>query len=381
MTSLSESFLTLLSVVDSRSSLPSILVGASGVGKSSLLNALLPGLQIRTNALTMTGQGKHTTTAACLYQLETGGNIVDTPGAQSHLPPVMMPDRVQATFPEIENASQYCRLQTRCTHTFEASLILAIVSQFPVRTSSSSYLSSCYLQYSCLPPFQLGCAVKEAAGMVHEEHPLTMYEIFRDQGMRTRRVKAFYESIERGDYRTLKFAENFDPVTRYGIRISRTLFPEDGRFFEEHGEGGLQRDEDLESSLLALEEEGDQDIEPEDLELPGAVAPERIATRKSTVARPDYKQTLGALKAATARSERARATAGELPGEGVNMFDLDTMPFQRRRPQDGRSFLPANHTVFVPPSRLESYQRLRELMVNSASQKPLKKQTLNKVRV
>lgn len=59
----------------------SILVGQSGVGKSSLINQLLPDLKIQTGALsTSTGKGTHTTTSTMLYQLTDGGFLIDSPG-------------------------------------------------------------------------------------------------------------------------------------------------------------------------------------------------------------------------------------------------------------------------------------------------------------
>lgn len=59
----------------------SILVGQSGVGKSSLINRLLPGVELPTRKLsTATGKGRHTTTATTLYHLSGGGEVVDSPG-------------------------------------------------------------------------------------------------------------------------------------------------------------------------------------------------------------------------------------------------------------------------------------------------------------
>ena len=65
-------------VLESRTS---ILVGQSGVGKSSLANALLPDLDLQTGALSrVTGKGTHTTTTTVMYRLPCGGRLIDSPG-------------------------------------------------------------------------------------------------------------------------------------------------------------------------------------------------------------------------------------------------------------------------------------------------------------
>ncbi|MCX7098468.1 MAG: ribosome small subunit-dependent GTPase A [Methylococcales bacterium] len=59
----------------------SMLAGQSGVGKSSLTNAIIPDKDLKTNALSATTKhGRHTTTAATLYHLQGGGNLIDSPG-------------------------------------------------------------------------------------------------------------------------------------------------------------------------------------------------------------------------------------------------------------------------------------------------------------
>ncbi|MDH3526050.1 MAG: small ribosomal subunit biogenesis GTPase RsgA [Gammaproteobacteria bacterium] len=61
----------------------SILVGQSGVGKSSLIKRLLPDLDIAIGRLSAaSGQGRHTTTATTLYHLPHGGNLIDSPGVR-----------------------------------------------------------------------------------------------------------------------------------------------------------------------------------------------------------------------------------------------------------------------------------------------------------
>lgn len=58
-----------------------IFLGQSGVGKSSLINALMPALNLRVNALSLkTKLGKHTTTNTTLYHIPTGGDLIDSPG-------------------------------------------------------------------------------------------------------------------------------------------------------------------------------------------------------------------------------------------------------------------------------------------------------------
>jgi len=59
----------------------SILVGQSGVGKSSLINELLPDLELQTGALSRsTGKGIHTTTTTIMYSMPDGGRLIDSPG-------------------------------------------------------------------------------------------------------------------------------------------------------------------------------------------------------------------------------------------------------------------------------------------------------------
>jgi ribosome biogenesis GTPase len=97
----------------------SVLAGHSGVGKSSLLNALDPNLRVVTREVSeSTKRGKHATTASTLYQLQGGIKIIDTPGIRSLGLWNVSPEEVSFYFPEIAEVSRNCRFRD-CTHTHE----------------------------------------------------------------------------------------------------------------------------------------------------------------------------------------------------------------------------------------------------------------------
>ncbi|MBK1690765.1 ribosome small subunit-dependent GTPase A [Ectothiorhodospira mobilis] len=97
-----------------------ILVGQSGVGKSSLVKALLPDLEIRIGALSAMGGegGRHTTTNATLYRLDTGGDLIDSPGVRDFTPPPASPREVLQGFVELRELAAGCRFHD-CSHTVE----------------------------------------------------------------------------------------------------------------------------------------------------------------------------------------------------------------------------------------------------------------------
>ena len=92
-----------------------ILVGASGVGKSTLVNRLVPGADRTTGHVNVvTGRGRHTSTSAVLLQVPTGGWIVDTPGLRSFGLAHIDPARVIAAFPDLAGGLQEC--PRGCSH-------------------------------------------------------------------------------------------------------------------------------------------------------------------------------------------------------------------------------------------------------------------------
>jgi len=97
----------------------SLLVGQSGVGKSSLVNALIPGRDIRTGALSKTGgRGTHTTTVTTLYHLAGGGDLVDSPGVWEFGPPIDSATELEHGFIEFRPHLGHCRFAD-CSHLVE----------------------------------------------------------------------------------------------------------------------------------------------------------------------------------------------------------------------------------------------------------------------
>jgi ribosome biogenesis GTPase len=97
----------------------SALSGPSGVGKSSLMNALFPGLDLRVGEISASvNKGRHTTVGALLHPLPGGGGVVDTPGLREVGLWGIEPARLDSCFPEMRPLLPDCRFAD-CTHSVE----------------------------------------------------------------------------------------------------------------------------------------------------------------------------------------------------------------------------------------------------------------------
>ena len=97
----------------------SVLCGSSGVGKSSLINAVCPNLNLRTKEISeKTQRGTHTTRHCEIISIDNNSRIVDTPGFSNLKFDFLMPNEVDLLFPEIGQYKEYCKFQD-CLHLTE----------------------------------------------------------------------------------------------------------------------------------------------------------------------------------------------------------------------------------------------------------------------
>lgn len=107
---------TITSLVKDRTS---VFVGQSGVGKSSIIQTLIPDRELRVGALSeSTGKGTHTTTTATLFHLDCGGDLIDSPGIREFGLWHMTTDEIEYGFREIREIIGLCRFRD-CRHQSE----------------------------------------------------------------------------------------------------------------------------------------------------------------------------------------------------------------------------------------------------------------------
>lgn len=120
-----------------------LLSGNSGVGKSTIINRIIPEANLRTSHISDAhNTGIHTTTFSEMLPLADGGFIIDTPGIKGFGTFDMEPEELTSYFKEIFRFSKYCRF-SNCTHTHEpgCAVIQAVKDHYISESRYLSYLS------------------------------------------------------------------------------------------------------------------------------------------------------------------------------------------------------------------------------------------------
>jgi ribosome biogenesis GTPase len=120
-----------------------LLSGNSGVGKSTLINKILPEANLRTSEISNAHDtGMHTTTFSEMLELPNGGYLIDTPGIKGFGTFDMEPEELTSYFREIFHFSKDCKFNN-CTHTHEpgCAVLKALENHYIAASRYESYLS------------------------------------------------------------------------------------------------------------------------------------------------------------------------------------------------------------------------------------------------
>lgn len=128
----------------------SIMVGQSGVGKSSLIQQLLPETEIRIGEISeATGKGAHTTTTSRLYHLDSGGDLIDSPGVREFGITEISTEQLTAAFREFRPLLGHCQFRN-CDHLKQSGGCTIVAAIASGEVSEQRYLSYLRIRESLL---------------------------------------------------------------------------------------------------------------------------------------------------------------------------------------------------------------------------------------
>jgi ribosome biogenesis GTPase len=133
-----------------------LFAGQSGVGKTTLTNALIPDAGRATRTLSSsTGEGRHTTVSSAMLRLSSGGELIDSPGVRDYAPPPVPESDVQCGWPEILQRSHDCRFKN-CMHLREpkCAVLAAVEAQEISARRYESYKRLLNVMRGLLPSYE-----------------------------------------------------------------------------------------------------------------------------------------------------------------------------------------------------------------------------------
>lgn len=142
----------------------SVLVGQSGVGKSSLLNRLVPAAAAAIGEVSdSTDEGRHTTTSASLHRLPGGGEVIDSPGVRDFSPPVPDPREARLGYVEVAALGSGCRFLD-CLHREEPGCAVRLAVGEPPAAGLPPLSARRYASYRRLLNIALQMAERRPGG-------------------------------------------------------------------------------------------------------------------------------------------------------------------------------------------------------------------------